>query len=299
VPAALTFLCIKEDAALYLVGFSVGVLAVERARFRGAALLAALGTAHLLLYVGWLQPTLLAPHGLRQPQYVTFWGQYGATLPEIVRNMATSPLQLGRDFLTSGALPFLGAVLFLPLLSVRALAAMAPGLLLLGSATYGHMHAFRGYYPAPLVPFLLWGALEAWNVLARWHRGRRWRFAALGAGLVLLPLLGGGYARFRWPEAGREVALARAAERVRELGVPVCAQTVLFPHLPYSLPLEPLFEACAQRQDRVLLVNAGLDGYPQPAGWVSARIAEATSEGRAEAFGAGMVLVHPRGADPK
>ena len=292
-PGMVAFLAIKEDAALHAAAFAVGVLLFERERWKPAVGLLVASVALFFFNVTVFQPRMLGGSGYAQPSYVSFWGQYGQTLPEIVRHMAASPLRLAGDILTSGWLRAFAPALFLPLLARQAVLPMLPTVFLLGSASYPVMHDYRLYYPVTLLPFFFWGLVEAYRVLGRsaWLGARR--DALMLMTLLLFPLVGRGYARFSRPPLETHRALSLVHARLaRETG-PICVQTVLYPHLPYTLSLRPLFEDCWDRPEWTRLVHPGLTPYPHKQAVLEARIDEARSAGRIEELGAGFVLLLP------
>lgn len=292
-PGMVAFLSIKEDAALHAAAFAVGVLLFERERWRPAVGLLVASVALFIFNVAWFQPRMLGGSGHAQPSYVSFWGQYGQTLPEIVRHMAASPLRLAGDILTSGWLRTFAPALFLPLLARQAVLPMLPTVFLLGSASYPVMHDYRMYYPVTLLPFFFWGLVEAYRVLGRSAWLGAWRDALLLVALLLFPLVGRGYARFSRPPREIHRALSQVRVRLAREPGPICVQTVLYPHLPYTLPLRPLFEDCWERLEWARLVHPGLTPYPHTRAFLEARIGEARSAGRLEELGAGFVLLLP------
>ncbi len=292
-PAVVGFLGIKEDAALYTAAFAVGVLLFERERWRPAVGLLVGSVALFGFNVAWFQPLMLRGSGRAQPTYVSFWGQYGQTLPEILRHMAASPLRLAGDILTSGWLRMFAPALFLPLLARQAVLPMLPTMFLLGSASYPVMHDYRMYYPVTLLPFFFWGLVEAYRVLGRSARLSPWRDALLGVALLVFPLVGRGYARFTPPPLETHRALAGVRARLEREAGPVCVQTVLYPHLPYTLPLQPLVNECWDRAELPKLLHPGLNPSPYEPIVLEERVEAARREGRVEELGAGFILLLP------
>ena len=292
-PAVVAFLGIKEDAALYTAAFAVGVLLFERERWRPAVGLLVGSVALFGFNVAWFQPLMLRGSGRAQPTYVSFWGQYGQTLPEILRHMAASPLRLAGDILTSGWLRMFAPALFLPLLARQAVLPMLPTMFLLGSASYPVMHDYRMYYPVTLLPFFFWGLVEAYRVLGRSARLSPWRDALLGVALLVFPLVGRGYARFTPPPLETHRALAGVRARLEREAGPVCVQTVLYPHLPYTLPLQPLVNECWDRAELPKLLHPDLNPSPYEPIVLEERVEAARREGRVEELGAGFILLLP------
>ncbi|MDY7230242.1 DUF2079 domain-containing protein [Hyalangium rubrum] len=296
--ALVAFLGIKEDAAFYVIAFALGVFLFERARWRPALGMLVAAAALFVFNVRFFQPLMLQGSNYAQPTYVTFWGQYGATLPEIVRNMLTSPLRLLGDVLTSGWYRVFAPALFLPLLSSRALVPMLATVFLLGSTSYAKMRGFGTYYPVTLLPFFFWGFTEAYAVLGRHPWLARLREGLLVVALLLFPLVGGNYAKFSRPPSEVRQALPSVRERLAREPGPICAQTVFFPHLPYELPLRPLFEDCWEHPEWSKLAHPELEPYPFTRAAFQRHLEEARRQGRTEELGAGFVLIDPGARGP-
>ncbi len=280
--AALLFLSVKEDAALYLAGLSLGVLAVQPRRWRQGLGLLVLAVAVFGINVGVVQPAALSTTGVAQPSYLTFWSEYGASLPEVAAFMLTHPVRVAGDVLGSGWLKLLGPLLLLPLFSPRALAMLLPGLVLMGTASNPVVHQFRMYYPIPLLAAALWGAVDACTsrTAARHPAFARGLLATV---LIAFPLFWDGYVKLpppRWA-LQRELASLGASPLSTGSG-PICVQTVLFPHLGYPLNPTPLFEArCLAQPGALALVHPELDPFPLQREDLERMVSQATAEGRA------------------
>jgi Predicted membrane protein (DUF2079) len=281
--AAASYLAVKEDAALHLLGLAAGALLFDRARWRSAAGVGVAALAVLVFNVGWLQPALLAPYGVRQPTYVGFWGQYGQTLPSIAGAMLTSPWRVLSGIATSSWFKFFLPALGLPLLARVPLAAMAPVIFLLGTSGNVVMHDYRTYYPLPLLAFALWGLLEV---------AKRWNLAAAGA-LVLFPLFGGGYATLAWPTQRNSFApeLAGLRQRVEQSPELVCTQTILFPQLGYRANLVELSPDCLADARSVAVLHPELTPWPHSRAQLQAWISAARATGRLEALPGGYQVI--------
>ncbi len=252
--AAVTFLFFtKEDATLYLGSFATACVLFERPRRLEAVVLLIACVAWLGVYTQLIQPALTG----RGLGYLTFWSDFGTTPRTLLWNMATHPGAVLKRILTSGVWAYFAPLLFLPWLSWRALAGIAPTVFLLGSATYETMHSYLTYYPTPLLAFALFGVLE----VMRERKTRAWMAAALLA-LCLFPLVGFGYARVNSVDLSRLRDVALVRERIASLPR-VCGQTVLFPHLGYPAQLVPLFEvSCADAPGTWIVASKGFDPYP-------------------------------------
>jgi uncharacterized membrane protein len=296
--ALLAFLCIKEDAAFYIAALSLASLLFESQRWRPALLCLVLSVLLLALNIAFLQPLFLAESNAVQPEYLHFWGKYGRTLGEIVRGMIASPLRVASDVLTSAWYKLFGPALFLPFLSRIPLAAMAPAILLLGSASNPTMRHYRAYYAVPLLPFFFWGLLDGYQTLASFRRVGAWRDGILAAALLLFPLLGDGYIRFHRPDGATIRGLKQVEQQV-DGRRPVCAQPVLFPHLPYSWNLQPLSRGCVQQPGALSLVNPLLDPFPYTRAQLEEMLAHAKSNGRVQRLEAGFAILSDPSIDAR
>lgn len=284
--SALALLCTKEDGALVLASFALCALLVERTRRTEALGLFCLCVAFLLGYAGWLQPALAGP-----VEYGGFWSAFGPTPAQAAVGMLRRPdLALAR-LGSSGVWAFYAPLLFLPWRHPLAAAAMAPTVLLLGTASYDFMHRFGTYYPVPLVAFSLWGAMEFARASQSPSMPRRGlRLLAL----LVFPIVGAGYARasaIDWSRLQGMSAVRAAAQEASH----VCAQSILFPHLGYPKGIEPVFDLdCGDPGRTLTIVNPELDPWPlERAQWVA--LIEASRAGRrVEQLEGGFVLIYPR-----
>lgn len=277
--AAAVFLAVREDAGLYLAAFAVGALLFERDRRRPAAALLLAATVLFLVTTKVVQPTILARDGTAAPGYFEFWAKYGATPGAALRGMLAQPVTVLRDLATSGLPEILVAAGLLPLLFPQAMIALAPAALLLGTSANPHMHSYNTYYPAPLLPFLFWGIVQA-----RVPKG-----VLAGVLFLTMPLVGGDYMKFPLPDAEAEAALQRVVDAGRPAGR-VCAQPILIPHLPYGWDVHVFDEACFADPQATSILSTRLSAWPwtdeQIAGFVARAPLDRTSKG-----GAGLVLV--------
>lgn len=288
--AVLLYLAVKEDAALHLVGLSLGALLFARARWREAAAIGAASAAVLALHVGYVQPALLAPYGVRQPTWVTFWGHYGGTPAEIAAAMLGAPWRVVADVATSSWFKFFLPALGLPLSARLPAAAMVPVIFLLGTSGAVAMHDYRAYYPVPLLAFALWGLLE---VAAR--PAAAWRKAALAA-LLLFPLFGGGTPRVAWPEPGMGAELAQLRARVDQSRGLVCTQTILFPQLGYRAHLVELSPDCLADPGSIAVLHPFRSPWPYKREQLEQWISGARAEGRLEELPGGYAVLGPPGS---
>jgi len=140
---------------------------------------------------------------------------------------------------------------------------MAPALLIYGLSNISHMREYATYYSAPLIPFLFFGLVEGGQRILQ--RNIRVAPGFILVGCLLFALTGGGYQKFS-PiafQALRDLSEARNYlwTQTRPL---ICAQTLLYPHLPYEWRIQPLSPECMQAPAAltVFLRNSRYDSYP-------------------------------------
>ena len=280
-PALLLFVAIREDAPLYASGLALSAFAFEPRRRKEAAALLGLCVAVFAVDLLWARPAFLSSAGPAEPQYMSAWSRYGSTTSEVIRNMAASPLRVAGEVLSARWYSLFGAALFLPLLSPRALVAMAPALLVFG--TSAGLRPYRGYSIAAILPFLFWGLLDVGRRLERWPRVRG---PLLAACLLLFPLVGAGYLRFERPDFEALRAWPAVEEQLGS-GQRVCAQLSLFPHLPYRVDPQPFVPECLEDPAGVTVINLRLDPWP----YTASGLAETIGRGPSEPLGAGFLLI--------
>ena len=187
-------LACREDAAVAVVGFALW-LALARGRWRLAAALAAVAVAILAVDIGWLQPWFL---GARHYDHLNRYRHLGDSLGGVLLSIAFRPWRWIGVVLTPAKLVYLGAMLaplaFLPLLGVRALAAVVPGLAMNLLSVDPKLINYQAQYQAFVLPFLILAAVDGYARLVR-HLGERRIFgrhgavSALGAAFVLSTIL--------------------------------------------------------------------------------------------------------------
>jgi Predicted membrane protein (DUF2079) len=249
---------VKEDAPLHVLAFA-GAAALLGAvpRPAGVGLLAA-ALAIFVLDTEVVRPAQLGPV---LPGYTGFWAGYGSSVGEIAGTVLRHPLRAAADVLTARWWTVLLPALFLPLREPLAVAAMAPGLLMLGLASNPAMRRWEGYYPVAVACIALAGIL----CFAARYRGRPSAWLASVLALVLFPLFGNGYLRVHWVDPAARQGLAEVQDALGELRSPLCVQTAILPHLPYLDLVEPLDPTCRAKEGALLLVNPALPPYPDDA----------------------------------
>ncbi len=256
--AALLFLAIKEDLALYMASFScAGLFFSGRKRLCFSLIL--ISIALLSFNLLWAQPYFLSDKTLR-PTYLNFWAHYGSDKKEILISLLTSPLILTKDLVSSGWWKLYGILLFLPLFHRTFLIASLPGILILGSASsYKAMHQYGHYYPLVLVIFSFAALISLYNHLPRFYSKKLWRLL-----VFVFPLFHEGWFNINKPDFTTLNALKEAKsylERSHSDKV-ICSQTIAFPHLGYQLELKPLDSKCLKRRDSIGLLVLDKDPYP-------------------------------------
>jgi uncharacterized membrane protein len=258
----LLFLSVKEDGAFYMIAMACGQMVLQP-RDRRSYLLLSVSALVLALNLLVVQPYFLRVTGAQVPSYLRFWGHIGNSKAEIIHFILTQPLAVLTMVLKSHWYILFGTLFFIPLLSPLALAAMAPALLIYGLSNISHMREYATYYSAPLLPFLFFGLVQGGQRVLQGN-------LRLAPGLILVAcilfaLTGGGYQKFPMIafQALRDLYEARNYlwTQARPL---ICAQTLLYPHLPYEWRIQPLSPACMQEPAAftIFLRNRRYDSYP-------------------------------------
>jgi len=286
---AILLLATKEDAALYLIGFSIAAACFDRRSLLTPIVLLVTSIGVLFLDLKVVQP--LAGGG-RGPGYVKFWSGYGASLSEIVFTSLKRPWSVLRDVANSGWYRFFGPALLLPLLNPRSLLTLLPGILMLGLASYPAMHRYHAYYAVPFVAFSLWGILAFSAGKATVSVGKL-RYRASIVALLIFPIIGAGYVRTPMPHWQALRGTDEAAKQLAGFEGPVCAQGSLFPHLPYDLDPVPLGPDCLERDHATALIGTGENPWPYTEDQLHQWIDKARSKGKARLLSGGVYLLLP------
>lgn len=285
----LALLCTKEDTGLYIVGFVLAAVAVERWRWRQALTIAAVSLGWLAIYVLALQPRLT---GTVHAGYWGFWSDFGDSPRTVITGMVNHPVLLAEKLITSRWWAFFLPLLLVPVRSLRATGGLLPSVLLLGAASYSPMHEFNLYYPLPLLAFALFGVLDVWST---WKtKAGRWREGVVLASLAFSSVVGTNYPRAASVDLERHERLQAAWKSIEAARV-VCVQPVLFPHLGYSRRLVPILdEGCLDLPGAVALVNVELDSSPTDTFVFAEWVKTWRNSMPAHDFGRGFVVLGPR-----
>lgn len=282
--SALALLLTKEDSALWMIAFGGVAGILERGRLRLGLLITGVSLLFLGAYLGVVQPHF------GKPTWGGFWGQFGPTPMSAVLGMVGRPLDVVVRVATSGVWGLLLPMLFLPLLSPRSVAGLAPGVFVLSTASYETMHAFGSYYPAPLVPLALFGLLDVAS------KGRA-SFKMVLLALTLFPLFHDGYVRAVAVDAERWRSIQAIRKMVEGSGH-VCGQQVLLPHLGYPREIAPLLESrCGDDPRTTVVVNPQLNPWPLDRKMLDSLVDAAEGRRRVLRFSGGFVVILPEGME--
>lgn len=260
--AALLFAAVKEDGALYLIAWSLGTLMVRDHR-RRALRLVLLAAGFFIINTKIIQP-LAWPSPEFRPSWAVFWAKYGNSVPEMIGGIVTHPTAAIVDITTSGIWKWLLPFAFAPLLSLRSLAGIAPGIVMLGLADASVLRGYGVYYAAPLIPFALfgWGSmLQRLRSLLSLQKFAR----TLVVLTLLLGFVGGVGPRIGHLKPNVEPALVKWREGFllntdATRSTPTCIQTALYPHIGYLNGIRPLAPNSGCGLGSV--IHSDLDPYP-------------------------------------
>jgi uncharacterized membrane protein len=192
--ALVATLACREDAAVAVVGFATW-LALARGHWRVGAGLAVAATAVLAVDTGWLQPWFL---GARHYDHLNRYRHLGDSLGEVLLSIAFRPWRWITIVITPAKLVYLAAMLaplgFLPLLGVRALAAVVPGLAMNLLSVDPKLINYQAQYQAFVMPFLVLAAVDGYARLRtltgeRRVLGRHRAASALGMAFAFSTIL--------------------------------------------------------------------------------------------------------------
>ena len=192
--ALVATLACREDAAVAVVGFATW-LALARGRWRLGSALAVVAVAVLAVDIGWLMPGFL---GTRHYDHLNRYRHLGDSLGQVMLSIAFRPWRWIGIVITPAKLVYLAAMLaplgFLPLLGVRALTAVAPGLAMNLLSVDPKLINYQAQYQAFVLPFLVLAAVDGYARLVGWLGARRVfnrhrAASALGAAFVLATIL--------------------------------------------------------------------------------------------------------------
>jgi len=271
-------LSIKEDMALYVVGFGLLMAWLLPAARRRALATVAVSVLWFVLVLGVVIPALRAGSGLPADYvYASLWSHLGDSLPEVAWRAVSDPgaVVQGVDLRrTVGAIvSMLGPLLLLPLGSRWVLGALIP-LGVLATSSSPVMQGLGLHYAAPLIGFAWLATIETLRWLGQRPvdagadsgflsrlRGRSGLVAAVAAVVLVVCL-----ASTRWSVV-RPRSYAGLAERAAVLealaalpgDASVAAQSSLLPHVPkrWGMRMLPTID-----ESEYVLLDTALNPWP-------------------------------------
>ncbi len=283
--AALTVAAVKEDMALLAV--MLGLWAIARAGnvskrpnvgwWVGGGVAAAAAAWFAIATFVIIPAHAEQAYGVAEFLYVQRYGELGSSMTDIVRSLLTRPGLVWSIVTEPERLRYVAGLLA----GVGGLALLGPEILLLSApalaanilSAYPAQYSGELHYSAPLVPYILVGAIvgaeRAARGIDRILRGRR----AMALGLVLAWLLiwSAGYHRvkgwtplggeFRWPEVTAHHRLAERFFRQIPDDAAVSTTAALFPHLSHRERIYK-FPALGDAEYVLLEVNGTTDMHP-------------------------------------
>ena len=266
---------VKEEAAL--LGFMLSLWALVRRRDERRWLVAA-ATSALASILWFVAATfVIIPHysatvyGEHRSIYFKRYGELGNSIADIVRSLLFRPGLVWRVATQPSRLRYI----FLLLAPAGGLALLSPDVLLVGFplflanllSTYPAQYSGEFHYSAPLVPFVIVGALYACSRILR-RRAPRWVAPALAVWLLIAA--GGMQVAHGWTPLGREFRCPPVTAHDRLLNrflaeippdVPGSTTPSLYPHLSHRRKLYE-FPTVADAQWVLLEVNGTTDMHP-------------------------------------
>jgi uncharacterized membrane protein len=156
----LLFLSIKEDAPLYLLGFSAYLFIKKDFRFAIITILPTIAVIYINLHI--VQPYFMLKSHMTQISTLDHWAMWGSTKEEIIHSYLTYPIKiLSYSFNKSSGFWWLySPVLFIPLLNPMVLLmSILPLILFLSSGPSIQGHILLNYYPIALNALVILGLI--------------------------------------------------------------------------------------------------------------------------------------------
>jgi uncharacterized membrane protein len=273
-------LSIKEDMALYFGGFFLYQAFFGKDRRLFGFILFAACCAVFYFNVAIIRPQLLTRYPEYGSGFLSFWSNYGQTLPEITKGVALHPFKALGDIFGSGVWKIYLPFALLPFMSLQTMWAAAPGIVMLGTATsYPAMHSFGTYYPLAIYVLALAGLVQTIRT------SHHWWFKAL---LVLAPLWFNGWIVVHRPDLKTYGDLKRLSKEFAHLeATKICAQAIAFPHLGYDPRLGDLGPRCISEKGAALVVIPTKSPYPYSRQYLDDLISQNPQK---KIFGDAMIL---------
>ena len=252
------FLCIKEDAPLYLLGFASYLIVFKKHERRLGAFLFLSSATLFFLNLNYFQASFVDPQFKKV--FMGFWAHYGKDLLSISQNILLSPTIFFSDIIQSGWWKIYLVLGFLPIFSPRFLAFSLPGIILLGTARGSvTMHQYGSYYPMVLVCLALLGVADVYKNIPT-------RFPGLKTVVLFIvftfPLFHASSLKFYPHKLDQYHAIQGIAQELEKSKAgKICVQAGLIPYLGYHLPIENLSNACLKEADYAL-ISPELNPYP-------------------------------------
>jgi hypothetical protein len=191
--ALLFFLSIKEDAALWILGFCYS--AYKCREYNKLFIIIITTLSIVLINLLYVQPYFVAKSHFLQPATLAYWSQWGTTKTAILYNMLTHPIEvLSYVFDKKSGIWFLYLpCLFIPLLDLFTLLSSLPTILLFTTNKIPITHALTAYYPILLATLLFIGIIHLYYRTHAYKTITR-LFVVL---LLVYPLIGSGWLQIK------------------------------------------------------------------------------------------------------
>ncbi|APJ04235.1 DUF2079 domain-containing protein [Silvanigrella aquatica] len=167
---AFLFLSVKEDAIIYIIGFSIAIafkIIINKVKnnqteisFYMPLFLILLSIFFGFINFGIVKPYFLRLSNIQEVGYIGWWRQWGSSPFEILINLINNPIIFAKNlFYSSGWKILYIPMLFIPLFNLEVLFASLPIIVLYG-VSQGNPSEYSLYYPLAIWAFALYGLLK-------------------------------------------------------------------------------------------------------------------------------------------
>jgi uncharacterized membrane protein len=293
------YLCIKEDAALYMLMLGLGVILLCREHRRAGIAIFFVSLAFFVLNTAFMMPHYRSLNALPMPVSMRFWAEDGgSSISDAVTYLIQRPWATIAHIFSSKWLSLLGPLLLLPLYSRPTVFPTLGIIALLGSSSSDLMREYAVYYSAPLLPFVFWGVLEgATNILRLLPvKGQVLWVRSLCAILLVSPLFSSGSIRYPMPDFQGVSDVNYAGNLLlSDPSAHVLVQGSILPHIPYTVKCAVLSRQSLDLNADYLLANPEWDPYPEDRQWIATVIESREHWLDAQMHRSGLVILRKGG----
>ncbi len=249
---------VKEDGPLIIFSASFAAFLHRWIRCREALVLSTVSIIYFLIVTIWIMPSYGDGTGLKLAGSL----KYGTSLSSLTVGILSHPFSVIEDLMSGGWIKHASKFFFTPLLFPITSISIFPNVLMHSISTRKLIREMSLYYPAIIIPFLIFG----WILfIAKLQKLKRGPLRSIGYGVFVISFLivtfsGGGYLTFG-RIGSRYLDFKKLFARI-EIEQPICAQGYIIPQLGYPNSLERLSKSCIDKGVAQIILNPTLNTYP-------------------------------------